>query len=191
MSMGLLDLMLERRSVRKYSGEPIPEEKLEKIIQAGLLAPTSRNLKPWEFYVVRGKSMLDRLARSKAAGAAFLEGADAAIVVASDSTKADTWIEDDSIAMSFMHLMAAEQGVGSCWIQIHLRKTESNRDAEAKVRRILDLEENQRIVGILALGMPAEESKPHTLEEIDKSKVHWVIGGEYITTAAFDADENE
>ena len=50
--MELMDIILKRRSVRKYLEEPIPEDKLEKILQAGLLAPTSRNLKPWEFYVV-------------------------------------------------------------------------------------------------------------------------------------------
>ncbi len=170
--MDLLELMLKRRSIRKYTGEPIPEEKLEKVIQAGLAAPTSRNQKPWEFYVVRDKEMLKKLSKAKAAGGAFLESADAAIVVVSDSVKADTWIEDDSIAMSFMHLMATEQGLGSCWIQIHLRKTAEGAPAEDNVRVILGIPEHFGIVGILALGVPLEEAKPHTVDELIEEKVH-------------------
>ena len=53
--MDLLDVMLKRRSVRKYTDEEIPTEKLNKILQAGLLAPTSRNLKPCNFLVINNK----------------------------------------------------------------------------------------------------------------------------------------
>ena len=170
--MELLDIMLHRRSVRKYTDEPIPEEKLEKILQAGLLAPTSKNRKPCEFYVVRDKAVLKQLSEAKKLGAGMLSECDAAIAVFADSKKADTWIEDCSIAMSFMHLMAAEQGVGSCWVQIHLRSSPLGRDAEAGVRQVLSVPEHYRIVGILALGMPAKESQPHTLEDLDQTKIH-------------------
>ena len=170
--MELLDIMLHRRSVRKYTAEPIPEEKLEKILQAGLLAPTSKNRKPCEFYVVRDKAVLKQLSEAKKLGAGMLSECDAAIAVFADSKKADTWIEDCSIAMSFMHLMAAEQGVGSCWVQIHLRSSSLGKDAEAGVRTVLSVPEHYRIVGILAFGMPAKESQPHTLEDLDQTKIH-------------------
>lgn len=170
--MELLDLMLRRRSVRKYTDAPVPEEKLEKILQAGLLAPTSQNRKPCEFYVVRDKAVLNQLSKVKKMGADMLCECDAAIAVFGDSRKADTWIEDCSIAMSFMHLMATEQGVGSCWVQIHLRSSLLGKDAEAEVRKILSVPEHYRIVGILALGIPAKESQMHTLDDVDYAKVH-------------------
>ena len=170
--MELLDIMLHRRSVRKYTAEPIPEEKLEKILLAGLLAPTSKNRKPCEFYVVRDKAVLKQLSEAKKLGAGMLSECDSAIAVFADSKKADTWIEDCSIAMSFMHLMAAEQGVGSCWVQIHLRSSSLGKDAEAGVRPVLSVPAHYRIVGILALGMPAKESQPHTLEDLDQTKLH-------------------
>lgn len=170
--MELLDLMLKRRSIRKYTGEAIPEEKLQKVIQAGLAAPTSRNQRPWEFYVVRDRKTLKKLSTAKAAGGAFLEGADAAIIAASDSLKADTWIEDDSIAMSFMHLMATEQELGSCWIQIHLRKTAEGTSAEDSVRQILGLPDHMGIVGILALGVPAQEPPAYAVGDLQEEKVH-------------------
>ena len=71
--MKLLETMLSRRSIRQYTEEAIPEEKLNMILQAGLLAPTSRNIKPCEFYVIRNKDILMKLSQAKAMGAAMLK----------------------------------------------------------------------------------------------------------------------
>ncbi|MBR1382713.1 MAG: nitroreductase family protein, partial [Ruminococcus sp.] len=154
--MTLIDTILKRRSVRRYTNDAIPEEKLNKILQAGLLAPTSRNLKPCEFYVVKDKSVLEKLSKAKKAGAGMLAGCAAAVVVLGDSEKADTWVEDSSIALSFMMLMAEEQGIGNCWVQIHLRSNADGNDAEQIVREILSVPEKFRVVGILSLGIPVE-----------------------------------
>ena len=104
--MGLTDIILKRRSVRKYAGEAIPDQTLEKILQAGLLAPTSRNLKPCEFWLVRDRETLRRLSRAKSGGAGMLADCAAAVAVFGDADRADTWVEDCSIAMSFMMLAA-------------------------------------------------------------------------------------
>lgn len=170
--MELMDVILNRRSIRKYRDEDISEEKLEKILQAGLLAPTSRNIKPCEFVVVRDKDVLSKLAKTKKYGGGMLAKCNAAIVVIGDSEKSDTWIEDSAIALSYMNLMAANLGVGSCWCQIHLRSSLTGKDAEEAVREILSLAEKYRIVGMLALGIPDEEVKPYTLENADFTKVH-------------------
>lgn len=170
--MDLLDIMLTRRSVRKYTAEPVSEDKLEKILQAGLLAPTNQNRKPCEFYVIRDKAVLKQLSKAKEMGAGMLSECNAAIAVFGDSNKADTWIEDCSIAMSYMTLMAVEQGVGCCWCQMHLRSSQLGTDAEVDVRKVLSVPEAYRIVGILALGMPEKEMKCHTMDDIDYSKVH-------------------
>ena len=172
--MNLTEILLRRRSVRTYSGAPVPEETLREILTAGLLAPTSRNLKPCSFTVVRDKTLLEALSRAKAAGGTFLKDADAAVVVSVDAESADTWTEDGSIALTCMHLAAAEAGVGSCWVQIHLRKDRDGRDAEDNVRRILGLGENFRTVGILSLGMPAGSPEPHAPGEADFEKVRFL-----------------
>lgn len=172
--MELYDVILKRRSVRSYTAEEIPEEKLNRIIAAGLLAPTSRNRKPCEFYVVRDKAMLKSLSEVKPAGGAMLKDCTAAVVVAGDSDKADTWIEDSSIALSYMQLTATDIGVGSCWCQIRLRGSCSGSDAESCVRGLLSAPDNYRIVGILALGMPENMPDPHSPGDADRSKVHYV-----------------
>ena len=88
---------------------------------SALLAPTSMNRKPCNFMVVERKETLVDLSNAKDHGADLIKGADKAIVVVADTMVADTWFEDSSIALTFMHLMATELGIGSCWVQIHLR----------------------------------------------------------------------
>lgn len=174
--MDLYDVILKRRSVRSYTAEEIPEEKLRRIIEAGLLAPTGRNRKPCEFYVIKDKTLLKKLSEVKPMGGSMLAECSAAIVVMGDSDKSDTWIEDSSIALSYMQLMAVDRGVGSCWCQIHLRGSSSGSDAESRVRRLLSAPDNFRIVGILALGMPENMPEPHSPCDADWSKVHFVTG---------------
>ena len=170
--MDVLEVMLQRRSIRKYTGEDIPEDKLEKILQAGLLAPTSRDRRPCEFYPVRDRETLTALSSAKAAGAAMLKDAAAAIVVFADQDKADTWVEDSSIALTYMMLMAVDQGLGSCWVQMHLRESADGNDAEDNIRKIMSVPDNYRTVGVLSLGIPAEERAPNELSELDHSKIH-------------------
>lgn len=169
--MTLINTMLKRRSVRKYADDEIPDEKLEKILQAGLLAPTSRNRKPCEFIVVKNKEILIELSKSKESGSSMLAECNVAIVVAADSSKADTWIEDSSIALAYMDLMANEQDVGSCWCQSHLRFSADGEESENVIKNILTLENKYRIVGILSLGLKESDVEGHKLSELDKSKI--------------------
>jgi len=171
--MDLIDVMLKRRSVRKYTDAEIPYEKMNKILQAGLLAPTSRNRKPCSFLVVEDKEALEKLSWSKQSSSKFLKNANKAIVVVANALISDTWIEDSSIALAFMHLMAAEQNIGSCWVQIHLRTAENGESSEDYVRKVLGIDDYFRIVGILALGVPFYEVKGYKIEDIDKDRVHY------------------
>lgn len=150
--MELKDVMNKRKSVRKFSGKEIPREILDEIVHAGELAPTSRNLKPCKFIVIKDKDTLRKLSEAKKAGAGFLKGADAAIAVFADSEKSDTWIEDSSIALTYMMLSATENGMGNCWCQYHLRFSASGESAEDNARRILKMDKKYRIVGVLGLG---------------------------------------
>lgn len=169
------DLILKRRSVRKFRDEDVTKDQLDRILKAGLLAPTAMNRKPCNFLIVSNKETLKELSEVKEHGSKFLAGADKAIVVTASTLEADTWIEDSSIALSFMHLMAANIGVGSCWIQMHLRKSSDGEDSEKLVRDIIKIDDHYRIVGILALGIPDGDVKPHTLDDVDKNKVHFLV----------------
>lgn len=167
--MELLKLLQSRRSIRKYTDEHISDETLEKILQAGLLAPSSRAIYPVELVAVRDKEMLRKLSECKAAGAAMLNNADAAIVVVGDTAKSDAWIEDCSITMTLMMLEATEQGVGNCWVQCRGRQTSEGTSTGECVRALLSLPGNFGVLAILSLGMPAEELAPRELPDINAS----------------------
>lgn len=170
--MELLELMMRRRSIRKYTGERVSEDKLEKILQAGLLSLSGRNLKPWEFILVQDKDTLVKLADAKDSGSAMLAGADCAIVVIGNRDTTDVWTEDCSVAMTYMHLMAAEQGVGSCWVQCRERVAKDGRSTEDYMRELLCIPENFGVEAMLSLGMPARTPKASSIDELKTEKIH-------------------
>lgn len=168
------DLLLHRRSVRQYTDEPVAREQLEQIVRAGLLSPTGRNRRDWEFVVVEDRVTLELLATARSGGAAkMLAGAAAAIVVFGDPSATDVWCEDCSIAMSNMHLMADALGLGSCWIQGRLRTAEDGRSTGEFVREVLGIPEGLTLEAMLSVGVPAKYPAPRTMDDLDMSKVHW------------------
>lgn len=170
--MQLMQQMLARRSVREYTGEAVTEEQLRLILQAGLCAPSSKNRRPWQLIVVRDKELLRQMADSRAAGAQMLQGADCAIVVLGDESLTDVWMEDCSIVMTQIHLMADALGLGSCWIQGRLRQAADGSTTEEYLRRLLGYPENLRLAAVLSLGVPAAHRPAYTAEELPWDKVH-------------------
>lgn len=171
--MTLLEAMQKRHSIRKYAQEQIPEEKLNMVLQAGLLSASSRVRRPWELIVIRERETLEKMSQCRVGAAKMLAGAGAAVVVVADEERTDVWIEDCSIVMANMHLMADSLGVGSCWIQGRLREASDGRTTEEYLRQLLGIPENYRLEAMLSLGMPAESKAATALEDLDMSKVHF------------------
>lgn len=175
--MELQECIRNRRSGRTYNGNPIPEEDFRKILEAGLLTPSGRNLKPTEFITVTGQNELAALAKIKATGAAMLKTADRAIVAIGNSALSDTWIEDCAISMTYMMLQATELGIANCWVQCRGRSTAIDRpegklSSDAYAKELLGIPENYNVLAILALGMADTLPAPHTTADADFSKVH-------------------
>ncbi len=168
----LHDLLINRRSIRKYTEEALSPEEVRLILAAGLLAPSSKRCTPWEFVAVEDKELLARLAECKTAGAKPIEGAALAVVITADMTLTDTWIEDASIAAILMQLQAADLGLGSCWIQVRNRFDASDEPAEDIVREALGIPENMGVLCIISFGHKNEERKPFDEEKMLWEKVH-------------------
>ncbi|MBE6939807.1 MAG: nitroreductase [Ruminococcaceae bacterium] len=167
----VLQVMMRRRSIRKYTDQPIREESLRQILQAGLVSESAHNRKAYELLVVRDREMLRKMAGCRVGSAKHLEQADAAIVVLG-KTEADTWIEDSVIVLANMHLMASALGVGSCIIQGRMRYAADGSSTEAYLRNLLGYPETMPLQGLLALGMPGEERPAYRAEELHWEKVH-------------------
>lgn len=163
--------LLTRRSVRKYSDRPVEDEKLDKVLTAGLYAPTGMNNQAPILVAVRDKETRDRLSRMNAAamgasGDPFY-GAPCVIVVLSDPERM-TWVEDGSLVLGNLMNAAHSLGLGSCWIH---RAKECFDTPEGKaLLRAWGVPENYRGVGNCILGYAEEEpeAKPRKSGRIIK-----------------------
>lgn len=170
-----IKLLEKRRSVRHFADKKVETEKIETIIKAALSSPSSKNTRPWHFYVVENSNTIASLSQSKPMGGRFLKDAPLAIVVAADQNKTDMWVEDCSIASTIIQLMAESLGLSSCWIQIRGRYNDEQQGimAEDYIHKLLDIEDHQRIENIIAIGYKLNEPKPHDKEE-DSDKVTYI-----------------
>lgn len=168
----MLELLYKRRSIRKYKEQKVEKDKINKIAEAALLSPSGRRLRPWEFVIVDDEAKIKRLSDAKEHGSQLLAGAPLAIAVLGDE-KVDTWIEDCSIACTFIQLTAENLGLGSCWIQIRNRKDKEGIFSEDVVKNILDIPSELRVEALIAIGYADEEKKAYEKSDLDYSKISY------------------
>ncbi len=164
--MDTFDAIYKRRSVRNYSGKPIPKEDLEKIVNAGRMAPSGYNRQPWDFIVVTEKVMIDKF--SIAAEWIINAGAVIAVVLDCDETK--FWLEDGSAAIENMLLASTALGYGSCWLQ---GDTEPR---EEEFKELLEVPNNKRLLTLIPIGVPTYWPKKEK-KSLD-TVLHWEKYGE-------------
>lgn len=162
------DLFLRRHSIRRYTDEPVSPEDVKTIVEAGLLAPSSKSARPWQFILVEDKEMLARLAECKPNYAQSIKNAPLAIVVCSDPLKSDCFVEDASVAATMMHIQATALGLGSCWVEVRHRFSADGEPAEVMVQEVLGIPADLPVMCILSVGHSAEERRP-----VDPSKLLW------------------
>jgi len=161
-----IDLLRKRRSIRRFTDEPVSQDSLELLLEAALRSPSSKSTYPFEFIVVQNKQLLEKLSKAKPHGAALLKNAPLAIVVCADVTKSDVWIEDASIASLILHLAAADLGLGSCWVQMRKRDHDDNLTCQEYLAEVLHLPENIMVEAIIGIGHPAEQKAGHPAEKL-------------------------
>ena len=153
----MLELLKKRKSVRNFSSEDVEKDKIDRLLQAALLSPSSRNFDPWEFIAVTDRELIAALSESKKSGATFLKNAPLVIAVAADREKSDVWIEDASIASIIIQLEAETLGLGSCWVQIRRRVTASGDKSEDYVRKILNIPDRYAVLSLIGTGYPEKK----------------------------------
>ena len=168
----MIELLRERRSVRKFLPKKVETEKIDILKEALLRSPTSRNIRPWEFIIVDEPILLKKLSRAKQSGSAFLQDAPLAVVVLADSQKSDIWIEDCSIASILLQLTAQSLELASCWVQIRKRQNKNNFFSEAYVQKLFNLPEHLKVESIIGLGYAAEHKQGIPQNDLDSAKIH-------------------
>ena len=162
-------LLAQRRSIRKFSDRPVPEEVVGRLLDAALAAPSSHNSRSSYFLVVDDPEVIARMAAMRDSGAAFLSHAPLAIVVLGDATKTDLWEVNAAIASTILQLTAVDEGLASCWVQIAYRpriKAELSGELVADyLRTFLPIPENCEPLCAIALGY--SDFRPAALPESD------------------------
>ena len=167
----MIELLRNRRSIRKYTDKCIEPEKIEILKEAILRSPSSRNIDPWAFIFVDDGEVLRQLALCKPHGAKFLEWAALGIVICADGQKSDVWIEDCSIASILVQMVAQSIGLGSCWIQVRNRTFNDQLSSEQYIRDLLNIPNHVKVESIIAIGYPAEKREPVQREELKYEKI--------------------
>ena len=169
--MEFKEVIRERFSCRKYSAKAIEREKLNAVLEAGRLAPTAKNLQEQHIYVAESEEALARI--DKVTPCRY--GAPTVLVVAFDKNnvftypgeKRDSGVEDASIVATHMILAAADEGLGSCWINFF---------EPEKMSDELGLPENEEVLMMLDLGYAADGVKPtpgHSARKPLSETVSW------------------
>ena len=161
-TMDVFTAIKKRRSIRKYQDREIPEPILNKILEAGRLAPSASNLQEYKIIVVRDSDTKEKLATASL-NQKFLAEASAILVGVSLNPshimKSGTpaWAVDIAIAFDHITLIAVEEGLGTCWIGAF---------EEEKVKEILNIPEEYKVVVLLTLGFPAESPEMRPRKEL-------------------------
>lgn len=167
----MLDILRERRSIRRYRDREIESEKIELLKEAALRSPSSRGINPWRFLFVTDRATLEKLSRAKESGSSFLKGASLCVVVCAAQGESDVWVEDCSIAAIILQLAGQSLGLGSCWIQIRKRMHSTNLSSEDYVKRVLGLPENFDVESMIAFGYSDEEKEAISKEQLEYEKI--------------------
>lgn len=167
--MDAIQAILTRISTRNFSDQPISDEALHTILEAGMAVPTAVNARPWSFLVVRDRDMLNRMADGNGRAAEPLRGAALCILVCGDMERAfkpapDYWVIDGTIAAQNMILAAHAMGIGSVWLG-----TWPQQEKMQAQKQLFDLPDGVVPHSIIAFGYPLEEStKQKQLYEDDR-----------------------
>jgi nitroreductase len=140
--------IMQRRSIRKYAAKPISDDDLRTVLDAGRQAPSAANRQPWHFVVVREEGQRKRLAEA-CSGQTWMADAGAIIAALGRPAVNEKWYPVDvAIALQNMIVAATALGYGTCWVGAF---------EEAKVKEVLGVPEEVRVIALTPLGTPADK----------------------------------
>jgi nitroreductase len=159
-----LQIIFARRSIRKYTAEPVSEADITSLLQAGMAAPSAANRKPWHLVAVTDKQVLQAIGDGTPYGRT-LPGAALAIVVCGDPSISDWWLQDCTAATENILIAASGLGLGAVWLGCHGRA-----EREQPIRQALGIPDEIGLASVLSIGHPAEEKEART--QYDPAQAH-------------------
>ncbi len=161
--MDAIRALRERRSIRSFTNEPVERQVIEDLVNCARLAPTARNVQPWEFVVVTDDASRRQLADLTDHGK-FIAEAPVCIAIFSQETK--YFLEDGSAATTQLLVAAHALGLGACWV------AGDKKPYMDTVRRLLDVPQGYRLISLIALGHPDDPSPQKDKRPLNEL-LHW------------------
>jgi|SRR6056297_1419585 len=166
--MELYEGLITRRSIRKYTSDPVSKKDLEEIIKAGMHAPSAVNCQPWHFIVIEDKETFKKIMNVHAY-AKMLKEAQAAILVCGDEELQHGdgyWALDCGAATQNVLLAAHAKGLGAVWLGLHPRE-----ERKKEIKKLFQLPKHIQPFSLISIGWPAEQKE--TPERFKPERIHY------------------
>ena len=165
--MDAIEAIMTRRSIRKYTGNPVPDSMVKELLEAAMAAPSARNEQPWHFVVMTDHKIMDEIPRFHQFSKMLPNAAVAILVCGDTAPMSDTyWIQDCSAAIQNILIAARAKGLGSVWLGIYPSESRYK-----QVQKLLAIPEKVIPLGLISIGFPAEEKPPSN--RFNAERVHY------------------
>ena len=165
--MDAMEAILSRRSIRRYTDEPVPDELVQQLLKAAMAAPSASNQQPWQFVVIDERRLFSEIMKFHPFSSMLAE-AKVSILVCGDLHRESFkgyWIQDCSAATENILIAARALGLGAVWLGIYPREERAQ-----KVQALLKLPDHIVPLGLISMGFPAETKPPSN--RFDASRIH-------------------
>ena len=163
--MDAMEAILTRRSVRRYEDKPVPEELIEKLLAAGMAAPTARDAREWQFVVIDDREMLAKIGEINP-NAKMARNAPMAILVCGDLSLEKCegyWVVDCAAMVENILLAAHALGLGAVWTGVYPRP-----ERVEGLKQLAGLPDNVVAHSLIVVGYPAEQPAPRNLYNAER-----------------------
>lgn len=165
--MEFLEVITKRKSIRKYTADPIEKDKLQRIFDAARYAPSWKNMQCWRFMAIDDRETIEKVKAHCDDWNKKIISDELPMVVLLFAVEADSGVRDGKdyymldagLAMEHLMLAAANEGLGTCWLGLF---------DEQPINEALDIPEGVRLVAISPLGYPAQDPAPRPRKELSE-----------------------
>ena len=162
------NIIFKRRSIRRFETRPVEPEKVERILKAGMQAPSAHNLQPWEFLVITAQEKRDAVSKMSPWAGMVAKAPVTIIVIGHQENKdMEKYLPQDLGACTEnILLQIAAEGLGGCWMGFY-----PDEDRVNSVRKYFNLPEDRIPFSVIALGYSPDENR--FVDRSDMSRVHY------------------
>lgn len=163
-----MEAILNRRSIRRYTPQPVPDDMIENLLRAAMAAPSAGNEQPWHFIVIKDRAVLDQLPTVHPY-AQMTKQAPMAILVCGDLdlvAHGEMWVQDCSAATENLLIAVQAKGLGAVWLGVYPRE-----ERIKGLRKLLGIPDSIFPFALLPIGYPGEKKPPS--KRFKKSRIHY------------------